>query len=291
MDDNSEYIYDVDDKAFLQDLINYLELKNTQKHIFFAECLKFGKCHVIDTHQFSNKWDVNYAKLKIMLPSEKIRAIRNRYSERSFEKTILYAIPEFLDSRIGFDFNRVELKLLTSHSLDNQSLSEVQRKTSISDLINSSSLPLDLLSKGEKMSDAYQFLFLIENALRLFIEEVAKKEFGDSFLSKLSINNNIRKSIKARKEDEMKNRWIPPRGTSDIFYVDFKDLGNIIQSNWDLFKEVLPEQSFITSRISEFSKFRNIIAHSNFIPEEEFDTLITFYRQIINQIKNVFTTI
>ena len=149
-------------------------------------------------------------------------------------------------------------------------------------------LPDDLLNKGSKMSEAYILLYLIENSLRFFIETVLKTKAGDDFSVSTYISRDILKRVLSRKEDEKKNKWLSIRGSSDIFYMDFEDLSKVIVNNWDIFNEYFPKMDFITSKIKELAKCRNLIAHNSYLAKLDFNMIKTYYQMIIQQIsKNV----
>jgi hypothetical protein len=100
----------------------------------------------------------------------------------------------------------------------------------------------------------------------------------------LKLNKDIQKKVSQRKEEERKNRWLRLRGDSDIFYLDFDDLGSIIQNNWELFSLYFPDMAWIMSKISEFSKCRNLVAHNSYLEKHEKDVVRVNYTSILKQL-------
>lgn len=148
-------------------------------------------------------------------------------------------------------------------------------------------LPKDLADKCTQMLKAYYNLYILENTLRLFIENTAKSKYGDDYWGKLTIKTTIEKNIKTRKDNEKKNKWLNFRGESNIFYLDFIDLRSVLISNWDIFNDYFPNQEWITNRISELYNIRNRIAHNSFIhlSEIEQQTIETYAKTIYQQLQ------
>ena len=65
---------------------------------------------------------------------------------------------------------------------------------------------------------------------------------------------------------------------------DFKDLGNLIDSNWELFKNYFPNRDFIIPKLNEMADCRNLIAHNSYIGDTERNLIKTYYNVILKQI-------
>jgi hypothetical protein len=150
-------------------------------------------------------------------------------------------------------------------------------------------LPDDLKTKGQEMAEAYLFLYCVENSLRLFIDSILRKMFGPKYFGKIQVNRSIRTKVEERKKAEKDNKWLPVRGEVEIFYLDFGDLGNIIQNNWDIFKDYFPNQNWITQKIDELASIRNLVAHNSEIDRTERDLIRVYYTQIMRQIQDSWT--
>ncbi len=176
---------------------------------------------------------------------------------------------------------------LTIYELSSDLVAELENiSREISESILSEILPADIIEKGKKMAEAYTFLYCIENSLRILIEKKLTQDYGPDFLKRINIPRETIEKVKKRKIEEEKNKWIPTRGSSDIFYMDFRDLGKIIQTNWSSFKDVFPDQQWILSKINEIAQIRNLIAHNSYIKEDERGLLKLYYRQILKQVEN-----
>ncbi len=148
-------------------------------------------------------------------------------------------------------------------------------------------LPKDLADKSTQMLKAYYNLYILENTLRLFIENIAKSKYGDNYWGKLNIKKGIENNIETRKDNEKRNRWVNFRGESNIFYLDFIDLRNVLISNWDIFDDYFPTQEWIANRISELYSIRNRIAHNSYIYlcEIEQQMIETYAKTIYQQLQ------
>jgi hypothetical protein len=124
---------------------------------------------------------------------------------------------------------------------------------SLSQEIMAKIFPGDIKQKGQDMAGVYLYLYCIENSLRLFIETVGKSALGERYFDKLTISRSARDRIADRKADAAKKKWLPARGDSDIFYLDFDDLGSIIRNNWNLFSPFFPDLNWIAAKIDELS--------------------------------------
>jgi hypothetical protein len=162
--------------------------------------------------------------------------------------------------------------------------------SSLSNELIRSLLPDDLKKNGENMGEAYVFLYCVENSLRLFIDATLRQEYGADYFGRIRANKDIRKKVVARRKAEKENQWLPVRGQVEIFYLDFGDLGNIIQSNWNSFSHFFPTQNWITQKIDELSSIRNLVAHNSMISKTERDLIRVYYSQIMRQIESGWPT-
>lgn len=178
------------------------------------------------------------------------------------------------------DFNEEDTNL-------GETLDEVS--TSLSIKVIRSLLPDDLKDEGRNMGEAYVFLYCVENSLRLFIDATLRQQYGANYFEKMQSNKSIRSKVAIRKQSEEENQWLPARGQVEIFYLDFGDLGNIIQNNWDSFSHSFPNLTWITQRINELSSIRNLVAHNSMIAKTERDVIRLYYIQIMRQIESGWT--
>ncbi len=140
-------------------------------------------------------------------------------------------------------------------------------------------LPEDIRIKGYQMAEAYTYLYSVENSLRLFIEKVAKEKYGENYFSQMSIPRALQNTISSRQSNDAANKWLSVRGT-ELFYLDFKDLGAVINNNWDIFKDYFPSQDFILPKLNDMAECRNKIAHNSYVDDLERNLMKTYYNQM-----------
>lgn len=240
-----------------------------------------------------------YSKEKEFLPSFLIELIRRalpKLNKNQLEELISICEEMGYEARIEKGniqiSNRSKPSIPSDSNEEDQSLGETLDEVSSSlsiDVIRSL-LPDDLKKKGQNMGETYVFLYCVENSLRLFIDTTLRQQYGANYFGKIQANNVIRNKVADRKKAEVKNQWLPVRGQVEIFYLDFGDLGNIIQNNWDSFSHFFPNQKWITQKIDELSSIRNLVAHNSMISKTERDLIRVYYSQIMRQIESGWST-
>lgn len=189
---------------------------------------------------------------------------------------------------VGFDIKSVSfnMDLTKDFELEDDLISDLENNVnSKAYKIKGELLPEDIRTKGYQMAEAYTYLYSVENSLRLFIEKVAKEKYEDSYFSQLTIPRNLQRTIAERQKNDDANKWLSVRGT-ELFYLDFKDLGAVIDNNWDIFKDYFPSQPFILSKLNDMAECRNKIAHNSYVDDIERNLMKTYYNVILRQISD-----
>lgn len=144
-------------------------------------------------------------------------------------------------------------------------------------------LPEDIRIKGETMAEAYAYLYVLENILRIFVDSNLEKAFGNQYFQTVA-SLDMKKAYSIRKTEEQKNKWISLRGNTSLFYLDFNSIGDLIISQWSIFKPFFPDQHWVKSKMDELSKCRNLIAHNSFLGEQENILIRLYFEQFLSQI-------
>jgi hypothetical protein len=146
------------------------------------------------------------------------------------------------------------------------------------------SVSLQIRAKARYMQRAYFVLHVFENLVREFIDttfsEIDKTQ--DWFDSRAS--GRMKSKLVQRMESEQKNSWHSGRNKSSLFYMDFGDLSDLITSHWECYKDLLPNQAWVVSRIGDAERSRNVIAHTNVLDEDEIIRLEQHLRDWIRQL-------
>ncbi len=189
---------------------------------------------------------------------------------------------------VGFDIKSVSfhMDLTKDFELEDDLISDLENNVnSKAYKIMGELLPEDIRTKGYQMAEAYTYLYSVENSLRLFIEKVAKEKYGEAYFSQLNIPRNLQRTIAERQKNDDSNKWLSVRGT-ELFYLDFKDLGAVINNNWDIFKDYFPSQDFILPKLNDMAECRNKIAHNSYVDDIERNLMKTYYNVILRQISD-----
>lgn len=202
------------------------------------------------------------------------------------KKKLVIICDELIPSNVGFDVKDVYFKLDLTKDFeleDDLILDLAQNTNAISARIINDILPEDVKIKGYHMAEVYTYLYSVENSLRLFIEKVCKEKYGETYFSQITVPRALQNTLKSRKENAESKKWLSVRG-SELFYLDFKDLGNLIDNNWEVFSPFFPNREFIIPKLNEMADCRNLIAHNSYIGDTERNLMQTYYNIILKQI-------
>ena len=146
-----------------------------------------------------------------------------------------------------------------------------------------SSVEESIRAGAKAMQCSFQTLFVLENLVRSLIDERLKDKHGVNWFDSKA-TTSMKSKLKNRKEEEVKHQWHTGRNKEPLFYMDFGDLAKLIISNWAEFEDLVPSQSWVTSRLEEAERSRNVIAHTNVLSSEESSRLELYLRDWIKQI-------
>jgi len=178
--------------------------------------------------------------------------------------------------------------LLAKHAIKDMEATGLLRGRAVSDKERQEQ---DLLASVEEsiragaiaMQKSYRILFVLENVVRSLIDERLTDKYGSNWFNKKA-TNPMKSKLTDRKTKEEKNNWHTGRKKEPLYYMDFGDLAKLITNNWTEFEDLLPNQSWVQSRLDEAERSRNVIAHTNILSSEESSRLEMYLRDWIKQI-------
>ncbi|MFA7410678.1 MAG: Swt1 family HEPN domain-containing protein [Tissierellaceae bacterium] len=197
---------------------------------------------------------------------------------------------ELIPPEVGYDIKSISfsIDLPKDFDLEDDLILDLEKNTnSISYKIIHEILPEDVKTKGYHMAETHTYLYAVENSLRLFIEKVYKTTYGEDYFTKINVTKSLRGTIENRKEKAANNKWLSVRG-NELFHLDFKDLGSLIDNNWELFKAYFSNRDFIIPKLNEMAECRNLIAHNSYIGDTERNLIKTYHNVILKQIVEGF---
>jgi hypothetical protein len=136
---------------------------------------------------------------------------------------------------------------------------------------------------AKKMSSIYKALFSIENTIRGFIVDRLSERKGTNWWE-ISVPNKIKSDVDKLKSDEIKNRYMSPRSSNNIDYTLLGNLSQIIIQNWDEFSDLIPNQAWLSSRVGDLERCRNVIMHTGTLDDYDIERIEIIIRDIVRQI-------
>jgi hypothetical protein len=134
------------------------------------------------------------------------------------------------------------------------------------------------------MAELYIILSCYENSVRKLIEDVLQRYFGDKWWD-AQAGASLKQKYNDRKDKEQKNKWVQPRGTSPLLYIDWGDLVKLIRKNEALFLPYIGELTFVENRFEELEKIRNIVAHNGYLKaEDDFSRVVLSFNDWCRQL-------
>ena len=261
--------------------MKYIRLKGDDE---LVSLLNGAKCEIITTSNYGWRTNAMKAYIRFYLSEEKLTTANDEH-----ERKLRHYCYKVMPRDAGYDIDGISFEPKFLLEDEGSSLEDELENISgeLSQEVLSDIIPLDIKNKGREMTEVYLFLYCVENSLRLFIEKVAMDKLGDDYFNHLHIKKSIHDKISIRKREEKKDKWLRLRGDSDVFYLDFDDLGNIIGNNWDIFKEFFPRLDWIVPKIKEMAKIRNLVAHNSYIESSGKELVRTYFKVILKQINDV----
>ncbi|MBI5472853.1 MAG: hypothetical protein HY961_10960 [Ignavibacteriae bacterium] len=144
-----------------------------------------------------------------------------------------------------------------------------------------------LLRSGKYIGHrTYWKLYAIENIFRVIIHSVLSPEIPQGWWD-VAVEQQVRKKAESFKSSYLKRAWHGKPGSHDIYYVDLKDLAEIIRANSNLFITVIPDIDKWMVGIEDLRLPRNVIAHMNFPSDNDLKRIDVFHSDCLMLIKGV----
>lgn len=156
-----------------------------------------------------------------------------------------------------------ELAKLEESGLDLQHIDTVGKK----EIVDLDLFEYDIVVSARKMARFYVYYYAFENSLRRLISGRLKEKYGINWWEQkapVGVQQNVEKNQEKEKETAMAIRSDEP-----IYYANFGELIDLINSNWEDFSDTIRSKKAMESVVSQFSKIRNVIAHSCELEEDD----------------------
>lgn len=123
---------------------------------------------------------------------------------------------------------------------------------------------------------SYWKLYAIENFFRVVIHSVLSIQIRSDWWN-IAVDETIRNKVERFQSNYLKKVWHGRPGTHGIYYVDLKDLNEIMRADSNLFDPVIPDLDKWIVGIEELRLPRNVIAHMNFPSKTDVKRIEVFY--------------
>ena len=127
-----------------------------------------------------------------------------------------------------------------------------------------------------EMARLYAVLHAFENEIRALVRDTLDEAHNGAWWSTECVPKKIREKAETRRKTALEDSWLEGTKDDNLEYVDFGDLAQIIIQNWDNFKEIIPNQSWLNQRMVEMEKARNFVAHNRMLLPNEFQRLYMY---------------
>lgn len=156
-----------------------------------------------------------------------------------------------------------DLFTLEESGVDIQHIDTVSQK----DIVDKDLFEHDILASARKMARFYVYYYAFENSIRRLIDGRMEEKHGINWWDSKApegVRTNVSKNQEKEKETAMAIRSDNP-----MDYTNFGELIDIINANWEDFSDTIRSRKAMESVISQFSKIRNVIAHSGELEEDD----------------------
>jgi len=178
------------------------ELKQKGKHKI-AYLLKNAKIFVKVPGTFSyyiggGRWNALAAYIQIYVNPDNIEILNENTIKDEIKSICDYVIP----ANVGYDIK--DVSFYPDYSIEH----EVEEDL-VEDLVKTSKslskriieiLPPELMNKALEMVEAYVYMYVIENTLRLFIEKVCIDKYGENYFDSIKKTKAIIDKVEQRKK-------------------------------------------------------------------------------------------
>jgi hypothetical protein len=146
-----------------------------------------------------------------------------------------------------------------------------------------------VLRDAREMAGVYAELYVFENSVREVIKRVLSGQYGAQWweVCVKSQHPKVYEYAQSRMEDERRNAWHRRRGEHPIHYTDIPHLVTLIEGQWEHFKGLFPDQTWVTQRIKEIARSRNVVDHHNPLRKPDQERIGVYFDDWFRQVDSV----
>lgn len=267
-------------EVVLNTILRVMKASKNSVDVNLYKAIKHASLDFNESSNYSHKrWDAYDLDVILRVPASSFTT-NSDLLEKS-KARLKELCSQLIPAECGYDVNVVSI-VPRLEGIDKDAVDIISESLESDKIFTLSS---DLIEKGKRMSNAYLIIYCLENLIRNFIDETLTEVLGDDYEVKINLTNTVKSKVSSRKNEELKNKWLPLRGNNLLYYLDFNELGDVITNNWEFFKHLIPSQPWIKSKMDELYNIRCLIAHNSYIDDTSFEVLNVDYKQIVKQIE------
>jgi Swt1-like HEPN len=125
----------------------------------------------------------------------------------------------------------------------------------------------EIRANAEKMAEYYKLFYMLENAIRSFIDDTLITAHGASWWD-VCAPDSAKAECEMNRKREL-DSGVTARSESPLDYVTFGQLGDIIRKNYAQFGGVLSSEAALGRAMYSLNLLRGPIAHCGILAEDE----------------------
>ena len=173
----------------------------------------------------------------------------------------------FNDKLERFAFKNLMLETdlikIEESGIDIQHIDTISRK----EIVDTELFEHEILTSARKMARFYVYYFAFENSIRSLISGRLEEKHGINWWD-IKAPSGVAKNVSDNQAKE-KDTAMAIRSEDPLSYTNFGELIDIINYNWEDFSDTIRSKKSMESVVSQFSKIRNVIAHSCELEEDD----------------------
>lgn len=137
----------------------------------------------------------------------------------------------------------------------------------------------------QRMTAAYQKLFELERALRMFVDEPLSRQYETKhWLLKAYKDSKYQEVITQRKSEEQ-YAWLDILDDSETRFLDFDHIRQLIHANPSVFSPLVPDVQQFKRLLEDLRDFRNRIGHVNTLSEDHYQDFLRISHRVLSIIR------
>lgn len=156
-----------------------------------------------------------------------------------------------------------DLIKLEESGIDIQHIDTISQK----DIVDTELFEHEILASARKMARFYVYYYAFENSIRSLITGRLEERHGINWWE-LKAPPGVKKNV-ADNQAKERDTAMAIRSDDPLSYTNFGELIDIINFNWEDFSDTIRSKKSMESVVSQFSKIRNVIAHSCELEEDD----------------------